>query len=110
MEGLKRKLKKNGMTVLAALAALLPFASRLLWRSISIDTEQMINTPRQILLSWLYHERPGLVASKILFGQTKFLYNVEIIGAILFLTAACVAWAYFVRRASRQEPGPCFCA
>ncbi len=108
MEGLKRKLKKNGMTVLAALAALLPFASRLLWRSISIDTEQMINTPRQILLSWLYHERPGLVASKILFGQTKFLYNVEIIGAILFLTAACVAWAYFVRRASRQERSKIF--
>lgn len=83
----------------AALTALFPFASRLLWRSISIDTEQMIHQPRQMLTSWLYHERPGLVLSKVLFGQTKFLYNVEIIGTIVFLLLACVIWNYFVRRA-----------
>ncbi len=86
-------------TLAAAAAALLPFVSRLFWRSISIDTEQMINQPQQMMTSWLYHERPGLVFSKVLFGQTKFLYSVEIIGTVVFLILACLAWRYFVRRA-----------
>lgn len=96
----KRQLDKRVylVTLAAAVAALLPFASKLIWRSISIDTEQMINTPRQMLTSWLYHERPGLVISKYLFGQTEFRYNVEIIGTLAFLAAACMVWLYFIRQ------------
>ena len=78
-----------------ALVCLLPFASKWIWKSISIDTEMMINTPQRMLTSWLYHERPGLVVSKYLFGQTSFHYGIEIAGTILFLTlfAVLLAWA-----------------
>lgn len=82
--------------LLAALAALLPYATRLVFRSISIDTEMMINTPERILTSWLYHERPGLVVSKYLFGQTTFHYEVAIAGAAILLMAACLVWNHIM--------------
>ncbi len=89
-----------GKGILAAVLALLPFASRLIYRSISIDTEIMVNAPQRMLTSWLYHERPGLVVSKYLFGQTAFHYEVEIAGTLLFLTAACLIWMWSVKKAA----------
>lgn len=100
--------RRYALTLALSLLALLPFLSRLIWRSISIDTEQMICTPQRILTSWLYHERPGLVVSKYLFGQTVFHYNTEIIGTAVFLAAACGAWAGFVRRAAGKKTGALF--
>lgn len=84
--------------IFITILCLLPYASRLIWRSISIDTEQMINTPRRILTSWLYHERPGLVFSKYLFGQTTFHYEIEILFTVLFLISACLLWRRFLRK------------
>ena len=82
---------------------LLPFASRLLFRSISIDTEMMINTPQRMLTSWLYHERPGLVISKYLFGQTSFHYTAEIAGTLAFLVLfAVLAAAFFGKEAEKS--------
>ena len=100
--------RRYALALALSSAALLPFLSRLIWRSISIDTEQMICTPQRILTSWLYHERPGLVVSKYLFGQTVFHYDVEIIGTAVLLAAACAAWAGFVRRTGGKETGALF--
>ncbi len=92
--------------ILAILLALLPFASRLIYRSISIDTEIMINAPQEMLLSWLYHERPGLVVSKYLFGQTVFHYEASILFALLFLAASCLLWqAALCRLAEGRKKG-----
>lgn len=87
------KPNRKQLTVLfAGILALIPYGARLFQYSISIDTEMMINTPQRILTSWLYHERPGLVISKHLFGQTTFHYMVEIAGTWIFLIAACLVW------------------
>ena len=91
----KRKLKTAGLigSGTIALLCLSPFISRLIFRSISIDTEMMINTPERMLTSWLYHERPGLVLSKYLFGQTSFHYEIEIVGTVVFLVLFCILMA-----------------
>ena len=94
--------------ILALLLALLPFASRLIYRSISIDTEIMINAPQEMLLSWLYHERPGLVVSKYLFGQTAFHYEMSIVFTLLFLAAACLVWQQALCRLAQGKKGLCF--
>lgn len=84
----------------ACLLAVTPYAARLFQYSISIDTEMMINTPGRMLTSWLYHERPGLVVSKYLFGQTTFHYVTAVAGTVILLIAGCLLWNRMVYRAA----------
>ncbi len=99
----QKKSYRVALQAAVSFLALLPFLCRLFMTSISIDTEQMINTPERILTSWLYHERPGLVVTKYLFGQTTFHYGVAVIGAVVFLVAACLLWGWFMEHPTGQK-------
>ena len=85
--------KRRGVLVVLAAALLLLYGPRLFYYELSIDSELAVLSQRRMLDSWLAIDRFGLVATKKLFGMTRF---VPYVSNFLMVLALGLAAFFFV--------------